>query len=105
MVARRLSSPEVASQEIIDMVTAEWPELGLMQVAGCVAHGDQGADKAIETCIVDADGFLLIDTIITCSYCVFMDAQGKKLVPRATTWSAADVVASYLNNLGDTLND
>lgn len=105
MAARRLSSPEVASQEIIDMVTEEWPELSLMQVAGCVTHGGQGADKAIETCIVDADGFLLIDTLITGSYCVFMDAQGKKLVARETTWSAADVVASYLNNIGETFND
>ena len=105
MAARRLSSPEIASQEIVDMVTEEWPELGLMQVAGCVTDGNQGADKAIETCIVDADGFLLIDTIITGTYCVFMDAQGKKLVARETTWSAADVVASYLNNLGETLND
>lgn len=105
MAQRRLSSPEVASQEIVDMVTEEWPELGLMQVAGCVTHGDQGADKAIETCIVDTDGFLLIDAIITGTYCVFMDAQGKKLVPRETTWSAADVVASYLNNIGETLDD
>ncbi len=105
MAVRRLSSPEVASQEIIDMVTEEWPELGLMQVAGCVTYGDQGADKAIETCIVDTDGFLLIDTIITGMYCVFMDAQGKKLVARETTWSAADVVASYLNNIGETLDD
>jgi hypothetical protein len=105
MAARRLASPEVASQEIVDMVTGEWPELSLMQIAGRVTRGDQGADKAIETCIVDADGFLLIDTIITGTYCVFMDAQGKKLVARETTWSAADVVASYLNNIGETFND
>ena len=105
MAARRLSSPEVASQEIVDMVTNEWPELSLIQVTGCVTHGDQGADKAIETCIIDADGFLLIDTIITGAYCVFMDAQGKKLVARETTWSAADVVASYLNSIGETLDD
>lgn len=105
MAARRLSSPEVASQEIIDMVTREWPELGLMQVTGCVTREGQGADKAIETCVVDADGFLLIDTIITGAYCVFMDAQGKRLVARETTWSAADIVASYLNNIGETLDD
>lgn len=105
MAAGRLSSPEIASQEIVDRVTEEWPELGLMQVAGCITHGGKGAYKAVETCVVDADGFLLIDTVITDEYCVFMDTQGKKLVHRETTWSAADVVASYLDNIGETSDD